>query len=69
MLVSILAATMLIPIFAARGGTVKQAIRRSAIATGVFCVFYWLGLLFVYPALAPPKKTTVGLPTQQVQMQ
>lgn len=58
LLISILAATMLIPIFAARGGTVKQAVRRSAIATCVFCVLYWVGLLVVYPALTPSKKAS-----------
>lgn len=58
LLISILAATILIPLFAARGRTVKQAVRRSAIATAIFCVAYWLGLMFVYPALAPPKPTT-----------
>lgn len=57
LLISILAATILIPLFASRGGTVKQAVRRSAIATTVFCVVYWLGLLFVYPSLTPSKKT------------
>ena len=56
LLISILAATILIPLFAARGGTLKQAIRRSAIAACVFCVVYWLGLLVVYPALTPPKR-------------
>lgn len=55
LLISILAATVLIPLFAAKGGTVKQAVRRSAMATAVFCVLYWLGLIFVYPSLAPPK--------------
>ena len=63
LLISILAATILIPLFAARGGTVKQAIRRSAIATCVFCFVYWVGLLFVYPALTPPKRN----PMQQGQ--
>ena len=58
LLISILAATIVIPLFASRGGTVKQAVRRSAIATAVFCVLYWLGLLFVYPALAPSKRAT-----------
>lgn len=58
LLISILAATIVIPLFASRGGTVKQAVRRSAIATAVFCVLYWLGLLFVYPALAPAKRST-----------
>lgn len=57
LLISILAATILIPLFASRGGSVKQAVRRSAIATAVFCVFYWLGLLFIYPSLTPSKKT------------
>ncbi len=57
LLISILAATVLIPIFASRGGTVRQAVRRSAIATAIFCVIYWLGLMFVYPSLTPPKKT------------
>ena len=58
LLISILAATIVIPLFASRGGTVKQAVRRSAIATAVFCVLYWLGLLFVYPALTPSKRST-----------
>ncbi len=58
LLISILAATIVIPLFASRGGTVKQAVRRSAIATAVFCVLYWLGLLFVYPALTPAKRST-----------
>lgn len=57
LLISILAATVLIPLFASRGGTVKQAVRRSAIATTVFCVLYWLGLIFVYPSLTPSKRT------------
>ena len=60
LLISILAATILIPLFASRGGTVKQAVRRSAIATAVFCVLYWLGLLFVYPTLTPSKRTVVN---------
>ena len=60
MLISILAATILIPLFASRGGTVKQAVRRSAIATAVFCVLYWLGLLFVYPTLTPPKRNATS---------
>ena len=60
LLISILAATILIPLFASRGGTVKQAVRRSAIATAVFCVLYWLGLLFVYPTLTPPKRNANG---------
>ena len=63
LLISILFATVLIPLVAARGGSVKSAVRRSAIATGVFCVFYWLGLLFVYPAL------TAGKPNMQKQGQ
>lgn len=60
LLISILAATILIPLFASRGGTVKQAVRRSAIATAVFCVLYWLGLLYVYPTLTPSKRTVVN---------
>lgn len=56
LLISILAATIVIPLFASRGGSVKQAVRRSAIATAVFCVFYWLGLLFVYPSLTHSKQ-------------
>lgn len=64
LLISILAATIIIPLFASRGGTVKQAVRRSAIATAVFCVLYWLGLLFVYPALTPAKRST-GSSTSQ----
>lgn len=56
LLISLLAATILIPLFAARGGTVKQAVRRSAIATIAFCVFYWLGLVFIYPTLPASSK-------------
>lgn len=63
LLISILFATVLIPLVAARGGSVKSAVRRSAIATGVFCLLYWLGLLFVYPAL------TAGKPNMQNQGQ
>jgi hypothetical protein len=63
LLMSILFATVLIPLVAARGGSVKSAVRRSVIATGVFCVLYWLGLLFVYPAL------TAGKPNLQNQGQ
>jgi hypothetical protein len=58
LLISILAATMLIPVFAAKGGSVKAAVRRSFIATAVFCVVYWVGLLVVYPMLTPPKRST-----------
>lgn len=57
LLISILAATILIPLFASKGGTVKQAVRRSAIATAVFCVLYWLGLIFIYPSITPSKRT------------
>ncbi len=55
LLISILFATVLIPLVAARGGTVKSAVRRSAIATSVFCVLYWVGLVFVYPMLTASK--------------
>jgi hypothetical protein len=64
LLISILGATILIPLFASRGGTVKQAVRRSAIATAVFCVFYWLGLMFIYPSLASSKKAGSGTSAQ-----
>ena len=60
LLISILFATVLIPLFAAKGGTVKSAVRRSAIATGVFCVLYWLGLVFIYPTLSTPKQNFNG---------
>ncbi|HVJ90672.1 MAG TPA: hypothetical protein VM580_12775 [Labilithrix sp.] len=56
LLISILFATVLIPLVASKGGSVKSAVRRSAIATGIFCVLYWLGLLFVYPMLAPDNR-------------
>lgn len=55
LLISILFATVLIPLFAAKGGSVKSAVRRSALATGVFCVLYWVGLVFVYPQLSHAK--------------
>lgn len=63
LLISILVATMLIPLFAAKGGSVKAAVKRSVVATTVFCVLYWLGLVFVYPNL--PTSTKKGAPTQQ----
>jgi hypothetical protein len=56
LLISILVATMVIPLVVAKGGSVKQAVRRSVIATAVFCVLYWLGLVFVYPSLPEPKR-------------
>lgn len=56
LLISMLAATIIIPLFAARARSVKAAVRRSAIATAAFCALYWLGLLFVYPQLTPSKK-------------
>jgi hypothetical protein len=63
LLISILFATVLIPLIAARGGSVRSAVRRSAVATGLFCVLYWLGLLFIYPMLNQPKKA--AQPTYQ----
>lgn len=51
LLISILGATIAIPLLFARGGSLKQAVKRSVVATGVFCTLYWLGLLFVYPSL------------------
>ncbi len=36
--------------------TVKSAVRRSAIATAVFCVLYWIGLVVIYPTLTPSKR-------------
>jgi hypothetical protein len=51
LLFTLLAATMAIPLLAAKGGTVKAAVRRSVIATVVFCVLYWIGLVFVFPNL------------------
>ena len=67
LLISILAATIVIPLFASRGGSVKSAVRRSAIATAVFCVLYWLGLMFIYPSLTPAKRTPTapGMTTGQ----
>ncbi|MBX3227468.1 MAG: hypothetical protein KIT84_14025 [Labilithrix sp.] len=56
LLISILFATVLIPLVAARGGSVKSAVRRSAIATSAFCVLYWLGLVFVYPHLGSGRR-------------
>jgi hypothetical protein len=51
LLISILAATAMIPLFAARASTLKAAVKRSAIATTAICVLYWIGLLVVYPML------------------
>ena len=55
LLISLLLSTILIPLFAARGGSVKQAAKRSVIATAVFCVLYWVGLVWVYPTLPASK--------------
>lgn len=51
LLISILGATIVIPLLVARSGSLRQAVRRSIVATGIFCTLYWLGLLFVYPTL------------------
>lgn len=64
LLMSILGATLVIPFIAFRGGSVKSAVRRSAVATVTFCVLYWAGLMFVYPMLAPSKKPVQQAPTQ-----
>ena len=64
LLISILFATVLIPLVAARGGSVKSAVRRSAIATSAFCVLYWLGLVFVYPTLSSGKPTMQQMENQ-----
>ena len=64
LLISILFATVLIPLVAARGGSVKSAVRRSAIATSVFCVLYWLGLVFVYPTLNTGKPSIQQMENQ-----
>lgn len=64
LLISLLAATILIPLFAARGGSVKSAAKRSVIATTVFCVLYWLGLVWVYPNL-PASGAKGDAPEQQ----
>jgi len=60
LIISILAATMIIPLVSARGGSVKAAVRRSVIATVTFCVLYWVGLVFIYPMLPPPAKPNSG---------
>ncbi len=62
LLISILAATMVIPLFAAKGGNVKAAVRRSVIATIVFCFLYWAGLVFIYPTLP---SSSAGIPSSQ----
>lgn len=64
LLISILFATVLIPLVAARGGSVKSAVRRSAIATGAFCVLYWLGLVFVYPMLSTGHRPSASQATE-----
>jgi hypothetical protein len=62
LLISILFATMLIPIAAARTGSVNQAVRRTIGWMTAFCVLYWLMLLYVYPSLRPeqPHGEAVG---------
>ena len=42
------------------GGMPMWVMLISAIATVVFCVFYWLGLLFIYPTLTPSKRSPTG---------
>ncbi len=49
LLVSILAATVAIPLIAARARSLRQSVRRSVVLTATFCFLYWLGLLYVYP--------------------
>jgi hypothetical protein len=62
LLISILFATMLVPIAAARTGSVRQAVRRTIVWMTAFCVLYWLMLLYVYPRLRPeqPRGESVG---------
>jgi hypothetical protein len=64
LLISLLAATILIPLFAARGGSVRSAARRSVVATAIFCVLYWVGLVWVYPTL-PASGAKGDAPTQE----
>ena len=67
LLISILFATVLIPLFAARGGSVKSAVRRCVIATVAFCVLYWLGLLFLYPTLTSGNRSGAQWREQHVE--
>ena len=62
LLFSILGATFLIPLFAAKGGSVKAAVRRSVIATVAVCLLYWAGLVFIYPSLP---SSSAGIPSSQ----
>ena len=55
-LVSVLIATAVIPVFAAKGQSTRQSVIRRVVATLGFCVVYMVGLLFVYPGLKPPPK-------------
>lgn len=56
LLFSLLVVTLLIPLYAANGPTTKSAIQRSVGATIALCVFYMLGLLFVYPGLEKKRR-------------
>lgn len=53
---SILLATALIPLYAARAPTTRKAVRVTWIAIALFCVVYAVGLAVVYPQIhAEPK--------------
>jgi len=51
LLLSLLVATVTVPFYAVKAPSTSRAVRRAVTATWVFCILYWLCLLFVFPAL------------------
>lgn len=53
MLISLLIATVAVPMITARARTTNGAIRATVIATVLFCAAYLAGLFFVYQGVTP----------------
>jgi hypothetical protein len=51
LLISVLLATMWFPLRASKINNVRNAARETLIGFFAFAALYWLGLLWVYPAL------------------
>lgn len=54
LLVSILAATFVVPFLASRETSLAKVTRKSVVYTTVACVLYAVALYFLYPSTPPP---------------
>lgn len=51
LLMSILVATVVVPMMAAKAPSLRAAVTRTAVGMAVASALYWLALIYVYPAL------------------